>query len=533
LSSIIIHPVIINFNHQIKFNQYISKKENENLDNQSIYHSGSFWLSSAKDGRCQYCDGISLYSHHIISRSQSQNKTPPLVITRLSKQESFQHQLTKYIITFVMTVTTITTSQTILTTTTSSTAMDDSATMSLTSMMSKQPHAPIVIALGGNALLKRGELMTMDNQRRNVAQGMQALAPIILQQSSSSSSPPPPSPDNKDQKHHPHPIVIVHGNGPQVGLLMLESATYEKSTGLPQLSLDVLDAETEGMIGYLIEQELQRQLHSNITNNNNDNSNVNGYPTSTTTTRGMVTVLSQIVCDPSDPAFDNPTNFVGPVYTKEEGEKLGLPVKPDGNQGHYRRVVPSPHPVKMIESQLIAIQTLIDNDCIVICAGGGGIPVVEDPNQTGRYTGIEAVIDKDRAAAMVGQQLGAQGLLILTDVSAVSINFGLSNERRIKRVSPFALKKLMDQGHFPAGSMGPKVESAIHFVVQHTKTTHTENNNHKNDNNNNNDKSSRPRWAAIGALKEADQIMAGTAGTIIIWSGENQTEDMIEFYDEQ
>ena len=215
--------------------------------------------------------------------------------------------------------------------------------------------------------------------------------------------------------------MIVHGNGPQVGLLMLQSAAYEKSTGLPQIPLDVLDAETEGMVGFLIEQELHRHL--------NGNSN-----------RGMVTVLSQIVCDPSDPAFDNPTKFVGPVYTKEESEKLGLAVKRDGD--YYRRVVPSPRPVKMIESQLTAIQTLLDNDSIVICAGGGGIPVVEDAD--GHYKGIEAVIDKDRAAAMVGAELGASGLLILTDVSAVAVDFGKPNERKIKRASPDTLKKLIE-----------------------------------------------------------------------------------------
>lgn len=400
------------------------------------------------------------------------------------------------------------------TTTKSAGAIEDSSTMSLMSMISDRPHAPIVIALGGNALLKRGEPMTMDNQRRNVAEGMKVLAPIILQTPTLQ-----PSNNDRQQQQHPLPTVIVHGNGPQVGLLMLESAAYEKSTGLPQLSLDVLDAETEGMIGYLIEQELQGQLYD-INNSNNNNPNDKTIPQQLTT-RGMVTVLSQIVCDPSDPAFENPTKFVGPVYTKEEADRLGLPVKPDGNKGHYRRVVPSPRPMKMIESQLTAVQTLIANHCIVICAGGGGIPVVEDStNQPGRYIGIEAVIDKDRAAAMVGDQLGAQGLLILTDVSAVSINFGTSNERRIKRVSPIALKTLMDDGHFPAGSMGPKIESAIDFVSYDSKRTTTLVKAA--------DKSRR--WAAIGALKEADQIMAGTAGTIIVESDENEDKVMIEFY---
>ncbi|KAG7338910.1 aspartate/glutamate/uridylate kinase [Nitzschia inconspicua] len=362
--------------------------------------------------------------------------------------------------------------------------------ISLASILRTQPQAPIVIALGGNALLKRGERMTMENQRRNIAEGMEVLAPMLQKQPTTMTSPDQPSP----------PTIIVHGNGPQVGLLMLESASYEKATGLPQMSLDVLDAETEGMIGYLIEQELQRHLVRADENNSGG------------TKRGMVTVLSQIVCDPNDPAFDNPTKFVGPVYTKEESQKLGLPVKPDGNKGQYRRVVPSPRPVKLIDPQLHAIRTLVRNDCIVICAGGGGIPVVEDPEHVGRYKGIEAVIDKDRAAAMVGNELDAQGLLILTDVSAVAVNYGTKHEQRIKRVTPNALKVLMEEGHFPPGSMGPKVESVIDFLSGHA---------HSND-------SAIRRWAVIGALKEVDQIMAGLCGTIIM--PDSNTENCAVFH---
>jgi carbamate kinase len=326
----------------------------------------------------------------------------------------------------------------------------------------QQQQQHIVVALGGNALLKRGEEMTMENQRSNIAQGMKTLASIV---------------EN-------HKTTIVHGNGPQVGLLMLESAEYEKSTGLKQISLDVLDAETEGMIGYLIEQE----LHNHLLNKQ----------------RGLVTVLSQIAVDPNDPAFDEPTKFVGPVYTREESEKLGLPVKPDGNNGLYRRVVPSPKPVKMVESQLQAVRTLTDSNCVVICAGGGGIPVIEESN--GCYKGIEAVIDKDRAAAMVGVELNAHALVILTDVPAVSTNFGKPTEKKIKQVSIKTLQIMMEEGHFPPGSMLPKIESAIDFVTKSNVDT---------------------AWAAIGSLNDADKIMAGEAGTSI----RRMDDPFVEFYD--
>jgi carbamate kinase len=275
-------------------------------------------------------------------------------------------------------------------------------------------------------------------------------------------------------------VTIVHGNGPQVGLLVLEGAVYEMETGLEQMRLDVLDAETEGMIGYMIEQE----LHPLIPHD-----------------RSMATVLTQIVVDKSDPAFQNPTKFIGPVYSKEEADALGLPVRRDGE--HWRRVVPSPLPVRMLSNQLRAIQSLTRDDCVVICAGGGGIPVVEDP-ATGQLSGIEAVIDKDRAACLVGASLRATGLLILTDVQGVAVNFGSHEEKWIKQASPGKLENMMES--FPPGSMGPKVESAIEFVKQTNG------------------------WAAIGSLKEADRILGREAGTWI--EDHPDWKDYIEFYDE-
>jgi carbamate kinase len=264
-------------------------------------------------------------------------------------------------------------------------------------------------------------------------------------------------------------------------LLVLEGAAYEKESGLEQMQLDVLDAETEGMIGYLLEQEIQPHLAPD---------------------RGLATVLSQILVDPKDPAFANPTKFIGPVLTRQEAERLTVPYKKDGD--FYRRVVPSPLPVKMLDNQLKAVKILTEQGCVVICAGGGGIPCVQDA-KTGRFRGIEAVIDKDRAACMMGLDLNAHGLLILTDVSAVALDFSSNHPQWIRAVSPGMLRKLAD--HFPDGSMGPKVESVIDFV----------------------EKSNGRGWAAIGSLSEADKIMAGEAGTLIQDRG---GEDYIEFYDD-
>lgn len=259
---------------------------------------------------------------------------------------------------------------------------------------------------------------------------------------------------------------------------MLESDAYERQTGLQQISLDVLDAETEGMIGYMIEQELQPYLSPG---------------------RGMVTVLSQIIVSPEDPSMSNPTKFVGPVYTKEEAEKLSVPIKADGN--YFRRVVPSPRPIRLVQHQLRVVQQLTDANCIVICGGGGGIPVVE---KNGKYEGIEAVIDKDRAATMIGKELGAQGLLILTDVPAIAIDYGTDQQKFIQTTSPNQLETLTE--HFPAGSMGPKVEAAIDFVR------------------------ATDGWAAIGSLNDASKIIAGEAGTTI--RNTMPDNDRVIFYDE-
>lgn len=324
-------------------------------------------------------------------------------------------------------------------------------------MSSSADKQHIIVALGGNALLKRGEPMTAGIQRKNIADCVSSMVSLL-----------------KNNK-----ITLVHGNGPQVGLLALQNAEYQKATGAEPMELDVLDAETEGMIGYLIEQEICAQIGRD---------------------RGVVTVLSQIIVDGHDPAFQNPTKFIGPIYTEEEAAVLptGKVLKKDGD--YWRQVVASPLPVRLVDQQMHAVRLLTDNDCIVICAGGGGIPVVEDV-ETNRLRGVEAVIDKDRAAAMLAKILDASGLLILTDVKGAAVGFRTSNQKWIKSASPEKLQELMYE--FPAGSMGPKVESAVEFVQQ------------------------TGGWGRIGSLNEVEKVMSNETGTLITTA---HGKDHLRFY---
>ena len=296
----------------------------------------------------------------------------------------------------------------------------------------------LVVALGGNALLERGAPLTMDNQRSNVALACRALAPVALD----------------------HELVISHGNGPQVGLLALESAAYSGTSAMP---LDVLGAQTEGMIGYVIEQELGNLLPY-------DNP--------------VATLLTMTEVDPGDPAFENPTKFVGPVYTKDEADRLsaerGWVTKPDGE--HWRRVVPSPLPRHIVE--LKAVQWLLGHGAVVICAGGGGIPTMYLPG-TRTLVGVEAVIDKDRAAAVLATQIGADLLVIATDTDAVYLDWGTPSARAVTVAGPDALSAL----ELPAGSMGPKVEAACDF----TRATGND--------------------TVIGALADLPALLRGEAGT--------------------
>jgi carbamate kinase len=296
----------------------------------------------------------------------------------------------------------------------------------------------IVTALGGNALLRRGEPLTAENQRRNVRIAAQALAPLAQQ----------------------HDLVISHGNGPQVGLLALQGVAYDPEATYP---LDILDAETEGMIGYLIEQEMASILSD----------------------RRYATLLTQIEVDPNDPAFKRPTKPIGPAYVEEDARRLGRErgwsIARDGDR--FRRVVPSPKPMRILE--LGVIELLVSQKIIVICAGGGGIPVVLRPD--GGLLGVEAVIDKDLASSLLARQIKADAFLMLTDVDAVYVGWAEPNARGIRRITPSALR----QFSFAPGSMGPKVEAACEFVEQTAGI------------------------AGIGRLQDAAAILAGEAGTVV------------------
>ncbi|GFG50317.1 carbamate kinase [Mycolicibacterium agri] len=295
----------------------------------------------------------------------------------------------------------------------------------------------IVIALGGNAILQRGQPMTADNQRTNIRAAAEHIASVAA--------------DNE--------IIIAHGNGPQVGLLALQAAAYQDVAPYP---LDVLGAQTEAMIGYVIEQELGNLVPA---------------------TRSLATILTMIEVDPADPAFDNPTKPIGPVYDEATARRLaadsGWVIAPDG--GRFRRVVPSPKPRRIFE--IGPIRTLVESGTIVICAGGGGIPTVYD--EGGKLRGVEAVIDKDLASALLATDLEADLLVIATDVEGVYTDFGTPEENRLSQVTPDELERY----EFPAGSMGPKVEAACGFA----RTT--------------------GREAVIGALTDITAIVGGAAGT--------------------
>jgi carbamate kinase len=294
----------------------------------------------------------------------------------------------------------------------------------------------IVVALGGNALLRRGEPAEAELQRRNVLLAASALAALA----------------------DDYELVITHGNGPQVGLLALEADAYKAVSPHP---LDVLGAESQGMIGYLLVQALRGRVD-----------------------RGVVALLTQVVIADDDPAFSRPTKPIGPVYDQGDAERLaaahGWTIAPDGP--YFRRVVASPQPQEIVE--LEAIEHLVGAGAIVVCAGGGGIPVVVD----GRgLRGIEAVIDKDLTAALLAEQIGAEQLIMLTDVPHVERSWGSPDAEPIERATPAELKQLT----FAAGSMGPKIEAACRFAER----TGGE--------------------ASIGALADLAAVARGEAGTRI------------------
>jgi carbamate kinase len=303
----------------------------------------------------------------------------------------------------------------------------------------------VVVALGGNALLRRGEPMTAEAQRVNVRSAAPSLAAVAER----------------------HQLVLTHGNGPQVGLLALQAAAYADVETYP---LDVLGAETEGMIGYVMEQELGNVLAPDVP---------------------LATLLTMVEVDPEDPAFGDPTKFVGPVYDEERAEKLaaekGWVFKADGT--YRRRVVPSPEPLRIFEIR--PIRWLVDQGVVLICAGGGGVPTMYDPTAAGRLIGVEAVVDKDLAGELLAREVDADLFVMATDVDGVYAGWGTPEQRRIERATPHELRT----AEFAAGSMGPKVAAAVRFVER------------------------TGRRAAIGGLADIAAVVEGTAGTQVVPAG--------------
>ena len=300
----------------------------------------------------------------------------------------------------------------------------------------------VVVAVGGNALLRRGEPLTAANQRANVRAVAPGLAAVARE----------------------HQLVLSHGNGPQVGLLALQAAAYAEVDPYP---LDILGAQTEGMIGYVLEQELGNVLPDDVP---------------------LATILTMVQVDAADPAFTDPTKFVGPVHDRDAADALAAEknwtFKEDGEG--WRRVVPSPEPRHIVEIR--PIRWLVEHGVVVICAGGGGIPTMFLPSAETTLVGVEAVIDKDLASELLARQVEADLFVMVTDVGAVHAGHGTPDERPLGRTTPEELRAMT----FPAGSMGPKVEAACRFVE------------------------ATGRRAAIGALADVTGIVEGRAGTQVL-----------------
>ena len=294
----------------------------------------------------------------------------------------------------------------------------------------------VVVALGGNALLRRGDKPTFQAQLANIKIAAVAIAELAKE----------------------YQVAIVHGNGPQVGLLALQNLSYDK---VPPYPLDVLGAESEGMIGYMLAQELHNLIPST----------------------GVTTLLTRIEVDAEDPSMLDPSKFVGEVYNQEEAAKLAEAnnwiMKADGE--YMRRVVPSPKPKNIIDKQ--AIDLLLAAGQIVICCGGGGIPVCRDGKG---FRGVEGVIDKDLSATLLAKQIDADKLLILTDADAVYLEWGTENQRALRNTTPAELSEYQ----FPAGSMGPKVDAVKEFAEFGGR-------------------------AYIGALEQGLDVLAERAGTCV------------------
>ena len=306
----------------------------------------------------------------------------------------------------------------------------------------------VVVALGGNAILQPGQVGTFEEQLFNIDGAMRRIAQLA---------------------EEGWRVVLTHGNGPQVGNLLIQNALAAKTVA--PMPMDVCGAESQGQIGYLAAQTLANHLQKRKV----------GSP--------VVCLVTQVAVDPRDKAFEHPSKPVGPFYSEAEAKKLmleeGQAMKEDAGRG-WRRVVPSPEPKEIVE--LAAVRQLLASGCLVVCSGGGGVPVVRS---RGALSGIDAVIDKDLAAALLATELGAQALLILTDVPRAYVHYGTPEQEALSTVSASQMRAYAAEGHFKAGSMGPKVEACLRFVDAGGESV-------------------------IASLTEVGPALAGRAGTHIV-----------------
>ena len=302
----------------------------------------------------------------------------------------------------------------------------------------------LLVALGGNALIRKGQKGTVDEQFENLKNPVRQIAKLT----------------------RTYRIIITHGNGPQVGNLMLKQ---ESCDSVPKLPLEILVAQTQGQIGYMIESTLDTELM-----NLGDNSK-----------HYFVSLLSYVVVDKSDPAFLNPSKPVGPVFTKDKAQTLSYPTKKTAKG--YQRVVASPLPVTIVEKR--EIKKLINMNFIVICCGGGGIPVIREGR---RFSGVDAVIDKDLASARLAEEVGVDIFLIATDVQGVALNYGKKNQEFLRSLTARQAARFLAQGHFPPGSMGPKIEASVQFVRKTGKR------------------------AVIASIEDIESAVKGSSGTEIV-----------------
>jgi carbamate kinase len=310
--------------------------------------------------------------------------------------------------------------------------------------MDKEEKQTLLIALGGNALIRKGQEGSIEEQFENLQVPIRQIARLSRQ----------------------YKIIITHGNGPQVGNLLLQQ---ESCTEVPRLPLEILVAQTQGQIGYMIESSLDTAL----------------MELGVWTKQLLITLISYVVVDEKDPAFQDPTKPIGPVLSRERGKDLPYPTREV--PGGIRRVVASPKPVTVVEKR--EIRNLVDKDFIVICCGGGGIPVIREGRA---FHGVDAVIDKDLASAKLAEEIRVDVFLIATDVEGVALNYGGPDQRFLRKMTLAEAAQYKKEGHFPPGSMGPKIEAAVQFIKN------------------------RGNRAVIASIEAIESAVAGTAGTEIV-----------------